>query len=189
MSQSLEAGLRQLEQELRRVASMPPISGGAPISAESALEQIIEVVSNISPSGGVPDLSAIAEDVLPATDATHDLGSATHRWAEGRYSYLVRVGDEAATSARLFVDDEEDEAYLNLQITGPGGSVELRATETGTQLRYIFTDDMEAVTAELTVVVNDGVLQILTLGLPTIDPVQAGALWNDNGTMKVSAGA
>lgn len=47
MSNSLEFGLRALELELRRVAGIPQLAGGAPMSAEFTLERILEVARNL----------------------------------------------------------------------------------------------------------------------------------------------
>lgn len=51
-------------------------------------------ISDLS-GGGSADLSAIAEDVLPATDDTYDLGAAAKRFAEGWFSQFVALGDDA----------------------------------------------------------------------------------------------
>ena len=47
-------------------------------------------------SGGAADLSAIAEDVLPSTDDTYDLGSQAKRWSQGWFSDFVSVGNAPA---------------------------------------------------------------------------------------------
>lgn len=43
------------------------------------------------PAGGAT-LSAITEDILPATNNTYDLGSDTYRWAEGHFSSTLKLG-------------------------------------------------------------------------------------------------
>lgn len=45
----------------------------------------------IASAGGAADLSAIAEDVLPATDDTYDLGSASKRWVDVHASGIFRA--------------------------------------------------------------------------------------------------
>ena len=57
----------------------------------------------------VPDFSAIAEDVIPATDDTHDLGSASKQWRN------IYTGDLHLTNERGSWTVIEEENYLTLR--------------------------------------------------------------------------
>lgn len=202
---SLEKGLQELEQELRRVASMPPIAGGAPLSAEYALERIIGVVSNISPSGGAADLSAIAEDVLPADDSSKDVGSAAKRWAEGHFAQAVYVGLQSSGHAVYEAGIELNSAPATSENTerSPDPLIFKGSLWDGAQSDDVFgrwslallglgtwavrlETGPDGVLAERITIDQDG--HIYLPSIPTADPVVGGALWNDAGTLKVSTG-
>src|SRR6185295_5962672 len=76
MSESIERGLQRLENNLRRLASLPEIAGGAPTSTESSLERINEIVSNWTPGGSVPlpDLTSLTLWTPNDVPATLDSG-------------------------------------------------------------------------------------------------------------------
>lgn len=80
--------------------------------------------------GGSADLSAIAEDVLPATDDTYDLGSAAKRFAEAHIGTFLAVGDDPASTGEVRLSNGNaivsDSAPVDLDNSGwLGGDIPL----------------------------------------------------------------
>jgi hypothetical protein len=91
MSESLEHGLARLDRQLRHLAGLPPIAGGAIASAEFLLSRINDVVSDWSPGSG-----GGTADFLPETDNTYDLGS---------FPIQDQPGNAEKAWSRLFAHD------------------------------------------------------------------------------------
>lgn len=191
--------------------------------------------------GSSASFAAVAEDIIPTTNDTSDLGSAAKRWAEGHFNDFLAIGASPAQSGELRFASGGGVSYRNAagaaderlieHQTFVNGATTYNAVRIGkgngilwdegynTQLIVsglfagasldldtydgdsIYSNDnvqvtgskIDAVNAagtrQFRVLINFGDnLNVLMKGLPTANPASAGQLWNDSGTLKVSAG-
>jgi len=152
--------------------------------------------------------SAVA--VLPSSNGTIELGRTTARWqnvasVDGDFSGDVVVSGDVQTSKLR--DDSGSGGFVQLTSSqaqlGAGSTTVLTATAfnvtfykgilfgnttsqigsaTGNRLFKLNTQNIDA-SGDVVMAAN-----VDFTGLPTSDPAVAGRLWNDGGTMKISAG-
>jgi hypothetical protein len=89
-------------------------------------------------------------------------------------------GFEDQTQRQVGFFDVDNGALVGISVDAGGRQVKLQSTS-------VDGNDMAELTMTPTAVTIEGAIHAPTL--PTADPNVAGQLWNDNGTLKVSAGA
>lgn len=67
------------------------LSGGT-VTLSGTNSGLAELTMSASYQTASTDLSALAGDLWPSADDTYDIGSTTHRWSEGHFSDLIRIG-------------------------------------------------------------------------------------------------
>ena len=139
-------------------------------SGASAAGQAISALAGIV---GAPDLLLSGADTVDgyAGHVSINGGYATGTGVPGYVDIAGGFGNGAGSPGEIAVTGPDGAAGGNVDINsgngylGPGGTITLRPGQAGT-------------TPGLVIITN----------LPTTNPAVPGALWNDNGTVKVSAG-
>jgi hypothetical protein len=91
------------------------------------------------------------------------------------------VGDpDDGYFAGLAVNTSDGVAHIKYESADGATSAEVECTPTSLRLSYLGTSHFP------TILLDESGLQFY--GVPTADPVVAGALWSDGGTLKISAG-
>lgn len=157
------------------------------------------------------------EDCIPTFNGTLNLGLATNRWANVASvdgSFSGSLNSEAGGSYKLYnlgAEGDTDTEYLDMSWNGGSAYIGTQATGSGAnrtlflqfggQNRVLVSSSEIRVyrhlrpsdtTIDIGSVANPfrtGYFGNMTLSnLPTSDPVVAGELWNDSGTVKISSG-
>ena len=160
---------------------------------------------NLLKTGGTLTGTLTAQTILPSADSTYNLGASGTEFASGFIDTLTStelITDGISITGNNISGRRSNED-LNINPSGTGGVVigggiklvgstisseDSTGVTIGDELRVttIAADDSSQVT------VNDGLTVtgavVMMSSLPTSDPSNAGQLWNDSNTLKISAG-
>ena len=140
---------------------------------------------NLLKTGGTMTGTITSQSVVPSTDSTYNLGADGTEFASAYIDTVdaTTLKTDAITVTANNITGTRSNENINITPAGTGSVVVSGVKVTGTELS---TDDSTQVTVRDGLSVTGAV--VMLSNLPTSDPNNAGQLWNDSGTLKISAG-
>lgn len=155
------------------------INGGQPTSGDGGNLSFVAGWGGTAGNGGTVGLYAGWGIGGTGVGGNIELSAGSDQDTSGKGAYALLAGWDAPDNkggyAQFFAGDNDDNSG------GEGGSVVIRAG---------LGDAVAGVGGSITLRVGTGNTpgNLIVVNLPTADPVVAGALWNDSGALKISAG-
>jgi hypothetical protein len=173
-------------------------AGNTPyVAPGDQLEQSTEATGDTDADGSVyvesEDGFAMASTTAVATgDGTAIVDHQASAEGAGNAQAIINAGATVGEATTGMQATSEAQATTNIgaQATEDDGTAltDIRSQTTdGTCILNLMAKE-GATEAQIRLAIIAGATQFLTKGLPTSNPGVAGALWNDTGTLKVSAG-
>ena len=126
-----------------------------------------------------------SQSVVPSTDSTYNLGADGTAFANAYVDTVdaTTIKSDGISITQNNVSGTRSNEDINISPSGTGAVVVDGLRVAGTE---ISSDDSSQVTIRDGLTITGAV--VMMNNLPTSDPNNAGQLWNDSGTLKISAG-